>query len=90
MDNDGSHKTRFLGISTATHHTSEEQLDGWVKVIQYILEIFNSSPRAQASGKMEFREFLALLKGMHTDHAEDQKKLVRLVKALKEAYEREG
>jgi hypothetical protein len=83
-------KTRFLGISAATHHTSEEQLDGWIKVIQLILDVFNSSPRAQELGKMEIREFFKLLKGMHTDHAEDQKKLVRLIEALKQAYERES
>jgi hypothetical protein len=86
----GDHKTRFLGISTATHHTSEEQLEGWIKVVQLILDIYNASPCAQTLGKIEFRAFLALLKGMHTDHAEDQKKLVQLVKALKEVYEREG
>ncbi|KAF8231085.1 hypothetical protein L208DRAFT_1378284 [Tricholoma matsutake] len=69
----GDHKTHFLGISTATHHTSEEQLEVWVKVVQLILDIFNASPHAQT-----------------LDHTEDQKKLVWLVKALKEAYKREG
>ncbi|KAF8239309.1 hypothetical protein L208DRAFT_1386151 [Tricholoma matsutake] len=87
---DGTHKSRFLGISAATHHTSEEQLDGWIRVVEYILGIFNSSPRAQSLGKMELHEFLKLLKGMHTNHAEDQKKLVRLVQALKQASERES
>ncbi|KAF8221754.1 hypothetical protein L208DRAFT_1529449 [Tricholoma matsutake] len=81
----GDHKTCFLSISTATHHTSKEQLEGWVKVVQLILDIFNTSPRAQTLGKIEFQEVLTLLKD-----AEDQKKLVWLVKALKEAYEHEG
>jgi hypothetical protein len=90
INKNGTHKTRFLGISTATHHTSEEQLDGWVRVIEYVLGIFNSSPRGRAMGKIEIREFFKLLKGMHTDHAEDQKKLVHLIQALKEAYERES
>ncbi|KAF8233813.1 hypothetical protein L208DRAFT_875776 [Tricholoma matsutake] len=87
---DGTHKSQFLGISAATHHTSEEQLNGWIRVVEYILSIFNSSPHTQSLGKMELHEFLELLKGMHTDHAEDQKKLVHLVQALKQASKRES
>jgi len=58
-------------------------------IIRWILETYNSSPRTQASGKIEIQEFFEVLKGMHTDHAEDQKKLVRLIQALKQAYDRE-
>jgi hypothetical protein len=75
----GKHKSRFLGISAATHHTSEEQWDRWMRVIEYVLSIFNSSPHAQALGKIEIHKFFKLLKGMHTDHAKDQKKLVQLI-----------
>ncbi|KAJ7577601.1 hypothetical protein C8J56DRAFT_1060765 [Mycena floridula] len=65
--------TRFMGITGETSHTSEAQLDGWVNLIKEIYETYN---RATSTGEpADWRDLLAVLKGMNTDHAEDQKKL---------------
>ncbi|OBZ77483.1 hypothetical protein A0H81_02377 [Grifola frondosa] len=83
-----SHTRRFLGVHAAPNHTSEKQLDGWKKIIEDLYETYNSSPHG-----MEFpadkREFARKVRGMTTDHAEDQKKLQRLVEEWKRACDRE-
>jgi hypothetical protein len=79
---------RFFGISSAPNHTSETQLAGWQEVVQEFYELFNDMPldsRQQAI----LLEFAIKIKGMHTDHAEDQKKLARLIQSWKKLCERE-
>ncbi|KAJ7587320.1 hypothetical protein C8J56DRAFT_716098, partial [Mycena floridula] len=62
--------TRFLGITGETNHTSEEQLTGFTEVIQDAYAVYNRSPLS-SDGDVDWRDFLAILKGMITDHAED-------------------
>jgi hypothetical protein len=79
---------RFFGISSAPNHTSETQLEGWAIVVREFFELYNNT---QHGGRMLARleAFAAKIKGMHTDHAEDQKKLARLVRAWKDLCDRE-
>ncbi|GLB36791.1 hypothetical protein LshimejAT787_0310830 [Lyophyllum shimeji] len=87
----GENHTLFLGISPAVNHTSEEQLAGWRHLVEHVFKLFNEYNKSvdPAAAISDFRIFFELLKGMNTDHAEDQKKLARLLQAMKDAYERE-
>ncbi|KAF8066031.1 hypothetical protein FPV67DRAFT_1417864 [Lyophyllum atratum] len=90
ISENGERHTRFLGIMPAINHTSEEQLEGWGNLIKEFFNLFNEYHKiVDPTTIKDFRVFFELLKGMNTDHAEDQKKLARLLKAMKEAYERE-
>jgi hypothetical protein len=76
----------FLGIKMAANHTSETQLDGWIELIEEIYQLlFESGMCSEADA----RQFWNIVTGMHSDHAEDQKKLFRLLKEWKERCERE-
>jgi hypothetical protein len=70
----------------AVNHTSEAQLDGLVEVIEELYQLLHDSGIATDA---DVREFWNLVTGFHSDHAEDQKKLFRLLKALKEKMEHE-
>lgn len=83
-----THSRRFLGITTAPSHTSEEQLHGWIEALESLCTTWNMSPRGQ-DDPMQVADILGKIKGMNTDHAEDQKKLVRLFMELKIHTDRE-
>ena len=72
------HKTRFLGISNTVNHTSDTQFNGWKSAFSLLTEIFNNSPLNQ-DNNLTLDEFAQKLSGLNTDHAEDQKKLCRLL-----------
>ena len=78
VDQKGNTIQFFLGIQMAVNHTSQTQLDGWVEEIEKMYDLVHSSGLCS---KTEAREFWNHVVGMHSDHAEDQKKLVRLVEA---------
>ncbi|TFK79123.1 hypothetical protein K466DRAFT_506106 [Polyporus arcularius HHB13444] len=87
--NKGSTHTRhFLGVTTAPSHTSEEQLRGWIDALESLCTTWNASPRGQQE-PLSVADILSKIKGMNTDHAEDQKKLVRLFMELKVRTDRE-
>ena len=75
--------TRFAGILHEVNHSSETQLDGWKEMITHMYSIYNEC----FGNTTDWREFLERAKGMLTDHAEDQKKLVHLFMAWKQACE---
>jgi hypothetical protein len=79
---------RFFGINTAIDHKSETQLQGWKDLIDHMYKVYNDSPLGRRKS-LNPLEFARLVTGMHTDHAEDQKKLVRLFKSWKDSCERE-
>ena len=87
------HQSRLLGIFSMADHTSQSQVDGLINYLTQIGERFKSSPFAQ-HGKVTLLvdQFLEKLRGMNSDHAEDQKKVFALLKQLKEelAYETLG
>ena len=70
----------FFGISSALNHTSETQLAGWQEVVQEFYELFNDMPLDSCQWAI-LLEFAIKIKGMHTDHAEDQKKLACLIQS---------
>ncbi|RDX46785.1 hypothetical protein OH76DRAFT_1442708 [Lentinus brumalis] len=83
----GSHLRRFLGINSAPNHTSETQLNGWEEMMDDFHQIYNDSPRGLAT-PADARLFPTKVTGILTDHAEDQKKLVRLFAARKKICDR--
>ncbi|KAJ7660878.1 hypothetical protein DFH06DRAFT_1326132 [Mycena polygramma] len=87
IDQDGQRKTFFLGIGMAINHTSETQLEGWEELIEAAYQIYRTSARCQTAD--DARDFWLKVTGWHSDHAEDQKKLFRLVAAMKLCLERE-
>ncbi|KAJ7149359.1 hypothetical protein C8R46DRAFT_916116 [Mycena filopes] len=87
INQDNSKQTFFLGIGMAINHTSETQLEGWDELIEAAYQIYKSSPRCQTAD--DARDFWLKVTGWHSDHAEDQKKLFRLVAAMKTRLERE-
>lgn len=69
--------TRILDITSAPNHTSESQLKGWQSVVHGVVQSFNTSPLG-LDNPLDEDEFISFVKGIGTDHANDQKKLVRL------------
>lgn len=79
-------KIRLLGVDSATSHKSECQLGGWKKTVNSHIDVYNRSPMAAIQdGLFSLHEstFTQKLAGLHTDHAEDQKKLFRIMKEWK-------
>lgn len=78
------HVTHTLGVHSAPNHTSETQVNGWKEVLLEIIEIFMNSPLAKSAHlQLSLKEFYQKLKGMNSDHAEDQKKAFQLFEKLK-------
>ncbi|KAI0746796.1 hypothetical protein C8Q80DRAFT_1220070 [Daedaleopsis nitida] len=77
-----SHVRRTMGVSSASNYTSDTQLAGWRGQVGSMYEIYNTSPRGKAT-PADPRDFSTKIHGCMTDHAEDQKKLVRGVQAWK-------
>jgi len=79
---------RFFGINSAMDHKSKTQLHGWKDLISRMYTTYNASPLGRRK-PYDPRNFSRLVTGMNTDHAEDQKKLVRLFKEWKGSCKRE-
>ncbi len=71
----------------AVNHTSETQLNGWIELVEELYELYRDSHFCE--GEADARNFWTAVTGMHTNHAEDQKKLFRLLKEWKQQCERE-
>ncbi|KAJ7621714.1 hypothetical protein DFH06DRAFT_1143459 [Mycena polygramma] len=87
INQDGEKQTFFLGIGMAINHTSETQLEGWEELIEAAYLIYKTSARCQTAD--DAQDFWLKVTGWHSDHTEDQKKLFRLVEAMKLRLERE-
>ncbi|KAJ6521054.1 hypothetical protein DFH09DRAFT_1097996 [Mycena vulgaris] len=69
--------TRMLDITSAANHTSEEQFSSWKNVTKSsLVDTYNASPLGQ-DNPIDHDEFITFIKGMGTDHVNDQKKLAR-------------
>ncbi|KAI0367582.1 hypothetical protein BV20DRAFT_949876 [Pilatotrama ljubarskyi] len=88
LNYDDTHVRRFLGIHSAPNHTSEQQLAGWQARFQDLYDTYNRSPQGKAVPR-DARELPCMVVGMTTDHANDQKKLHRLMKEWKMRCDRE-
>ncbi|KAG2738962.1 hypothetical protein P692DRAFT_20757827, partial [Suillus brevipes Sb2] len=76
---DAPKKARLISVASAISHTSESQVDGWRNEITNLADTFSHSPLAKRFGmSLDVDEFVKKLKGMHTDHANDQKKTYRI------------
>jgi uncharacterized protein YpuA (DUF1002 family) len=72
------HQQLFAGIFGVTGKTSETQLQDWKNLYDNIPEVWDSNPRGQEKHLM-VEEMAAMLSGLNTDHAQDQKKLHQLL-----------
>jgi hypothetical protein len=82
-------QTRLLSITTAVNHTSETQLDGLKSVLDEVATAFRESPLGQTQQSNLSVELLATyLKGLGTDHSQDQRKFERLIRSWKEHSDR--
>ncbi|KAG2126403.1 hypothetical protein BD769DRAFT_1668415 [Suillus cothurnatus] len=86
---DSTGVTRFAGVQHEVNHTSKTQLQGWKDVIHEMCTMYNECMVGATAGVTDPRELVTKVKGMLTDHAEDQKKLIHLFREWKEVYERE-
>ncbi|KAH7917274.1 hypothetical protein BV22DRAFT_1135542 [Leucogyrophana mollusca] len=76
-----SHKrcARVVSVASSANHTHESQIEGWKEEISHLSSTFSQSPLAQRTElSLDVNEFLIKLKGMHSDHASNQKKTYRL------------
>ncbi|KAK6987769.1 hypothetical protein R3P38DRAFT_3445906 [Favolaschia claudopus] len=65
--------------ASATDHTSESQMEGWRTVlVEGLVGTYNASPLGRAN-PIDVDEFITFIKALGTDHANDQKKLARLI-----------
>lgn len=69
----------FTGLHTAVNHTSETQFSIVQKFIERLVEIWSSCPLG-SHVSVTLLQLIDIIRGMNTDHAEDQKKLARLIK----------
>jgi hypothetical protein len=72
-----------MGVHLKTSHTSEVQFDGFRKEFDELVRILKACPLGQTY-KLELHDIARKLAGMVTDHAADQKKLVKLFIAWKQ------
>ncbi|KAG2122911.1 hypothetical protein DEU56DRAFT_760188 [Suillus clintonianus] len=70
---DGQTATRLAGILHEVNHTSETQLQGWKHQANEMYSTYNDVMGGHNTA--DIRDFAPKVKGMLTDHAEDQKKL---------------
>lgn len=80
--------THFAGIKTAPNHTSETQFEGWMALITQIFGVYKDSPLGEWA-VVSVVDFASKIKGVSTDHAEDQKNLFQLIQEWKRVCERE-
>ncbi|KAF8059795.1 hypothetical protein FPV67DRAFT_1707711 [Lyophyllum atratum] len=71
-------KARFFGVSSAANHTSEMQFQGLKDHVTRMYTTYNKSPLGHDTPADVFL-FATYILGLGTDHAEDQKKLARLI-----------
>ncbi|KAG2031188.1 hypothetical protein BDR03DRAFT_936433 [Suillus americanus] len=85
---DGHAATQFAGILHKVNHKSETQLQGWKSCTEDMYDTYNDVVGSTA-GALDVRDFPSKVKGMLTDYAEDQKKIVRLFTEWKQLCEQE-
>lgn len=58
------------------------QLTGWKEIVEDVFTVYNTSPQGKKT-PLDPRVFIVKACGMETDHAEDQKAPVKLIKQWK-------
>ncbi|PCH34814.1 hypothetical protein WOLCODRAFT_19599 [Wolfiporia cocos MD-104 SS10] len=69
----------YINNGNSHNHTSEVQLEGWKAITSDIYETYNASLHGQQNPQ-DVRSFPTKVTGANTDHAEDQKKLITLIR----------
>ncbi|TEB17434.1 hypothetical protein FA13DRAFT_1650221 [Coprinellus micaceus] len=75
-------KTRLFGITNAVDHKSETQLQGIKTVSGSYYALYNMCTLG-IDNPVDYDTFAALMDGLGSDHAEDMKKLARLLEVWK-------
>lgn len=71
--------TCVVSVTPSIGHTSETQMEGWKNELHHLSTTFSQSPLTCRLGlTLDINQFLMKLKGLHTDHANNQKKTYRL------------
>ncbi|KIJ42100.1 hypothetical protein M422DRAFT_171470 [Sphaerobolus stellatus SS14] len=86
---DGSRNRFSLGVHSAVNHSAETQVSGLKSQVRDIFSTYNSS--LEIEGKVssaDERTFGRKLSGAITDHAVDQKKMIRILQAWKTQSDR--
>lgn len=79
------HRSRLIGVDSASNHSSQTQADAWISKIQEKFDAYNQSPLGKRSKHVLcLADFFACLQGMNSDHANDQKKLAALLQRMKQ------
>jgi hypothetical protein len=82
---EAKHRSRLIGVDSASDHSSQTQADAWISKIQEKFDAYNQSPLGKRSQHvLRLADFFACLRGMNSDHANDQKKLAALLKRMKQ------
>jgi hypothetical protein len=81
-------RTFALPITTILDHSSKTQRNDWIRVIRAIFSVYDSVFEKDITAQT-WRDFVAKIKGMSTDHANDQKLLIQLLTAWKSEIDRQ-
>ncbi|THH17058.1 hypothetical protein EUX98_g9199 [Antrodiella citrinella] len=83
--------TLTLGIESAVNHTADKQTDGWKNIMQGFVDVANNRPsvRTGSDPLITTTRIAAKFTGVHSDHAQDQKKNAKNLEAWKKASDRE-
>ncbi|CUA67986.1 Myosin-10 [Rhizoctonia solani] len=79
---------RTLGVEKAISHTAQQQLDGWITTFETCCDALKRSPLGQ-NLHVSSETFALKLRGILTDHAADQKRLVELMREWKRRVDRQ-
>ncbi|KAF8594924.1 hypothetical protein BDV93DRAFT_564910 [Ceratobasidium sp. AG-I] len=79
---------RVLGVHKASSHTAQSQLVGWAHQVDLCYQLLDEGPLEPGNVRTS-RDFASKLRGISTDHAADQKRLVELIRAWKAQCNRE-
>ncbi|KAF8290388.1 hypothetical protein DL93DRAFT_2146671 [Clavulina sp. PMI_390] len=76
-------KTRIWGTKRSSSHDSETQLQGLLDELAEMTELYNGLREMQNKAGTTVIALIRFLMGMTSDHAEDQKKLSKMLELLK-------
>lgn len=79
---------RTLGVHKSRNHMAQSQLDGWTTLVESCCQLLKRAPLGHDT-EVNSRIFGTKLRGILTDHASDQKLLVKLLHSWKVRCDRE-
>ncbi|KIJ47936.1 hypothetical protein M422DRAFT_248518 [Sphaerobolus stellatus SS14] len=88
IDSEGNRTRLFLGVHSAPNHKSETQVEGLQTHLKSICSTYNESPK-EVGNHQDCHEALVKIHGANTDHASDQKKMVKILTQIRDHADRE-